>query len=254
MNIRRLKIWVEVIKDFIISFRGSRAEILSSEETVKCVLNQNKSIIRLGDGEFNILKGKDISYQKYSISLEKDIKKILKEYFKNSKECKYLLCVPKFFMNSNGIKLIKKRVYVSSWSYSRKIFQKEFPQDIVYGDAFLFAKQNKKNYEEIWKMANKSKCIFIHNNEKYAKDFEKRYKIPTSFIKIEAKNAYEEIEKIRKEIIQKIEGINKDDIMVIISAGPAGKVLVYDLANEGILAIDAGHCWDDPLIDEKMKG
>lgn len=251
MNKKRLKIWIEVIKDFLMSFWGSKAEILSPEETVDIVLKQNKSIIRLGDGEFNILNGKDILYQKYSISLEKAIRNILKEYFIKSKDCKYIVCVPKFFMSCNGIKLIKKRVYISSWSYSRKVFQREFPQDIVYGDAFLFAKQNKKTYEKLWKKADKNKCIFIHNNEKYARDFEKNYEIPTSFIKINEKNAYEEIERIEKETIQKIEETNEKDVIVIISAGPAGKVLVYDLTNKGILAIDAGHCWDDPLIDEK---
>ena len=35
--------------------------------------------------------------------------------------------------------------------------------------------------------------------------------------------------------------------MLTISAGPAGKVLVYRLSKRGYWCIDAGHCWDDPL-------
>lgn len=35
--------------------------------------------------------------------------------------------------------------------------------------------------------------------------------------------------------------------MVLISAGPCGKVIVFRLKNVGVQVIDTGHCWDDPL-------
>lgn len=255
MNIKNLKkripIWYGVIRDFIISFWGSKAKILKAEETIEYVIKNNKSIIRLGDGEFNILNGRNIAYQKYSPELEKDMREILNNYFLEQENNEYILCVPNYFMKCNGIKLITKREYVASWAYSRKIFQKEFPQDIVYGDAFLFAKQNKHIYSKLWKNLNKSKCIFIHNNEKYAINFEKEYHIKTEFIKINSKDAYESLDEINIKIEEILKSTNKEEIIVVISAGPAGKVLAYRLSKHNILALDTGHCWDEPLIIEK---
>ena len=66
------------------------------------------------------------------------------------------------------------------------------------------------------------------------------------FIQIPDKNAYKELEKIFGKIIDKIKD-NKNNSMIIISAGPAGKILVDKLGKKGIWAIDTGHCFDFPL-------
>lgn len=77
---RRIKSWIDVLYYFFISFSGSRANILSSEETVDEILKNKKSLIRLGDGEFGIFRGKSIHYQKYSKELMDEFIKIKNEY------------------------------------------------------------------------------------------------------------------------------------------------------------------------------
>ena len=245
--IKRICIWVNVLDDFFKSFKGCSAKILNSEETVKYILDNKKSIIRLGDGEFNILNGKDISYQKYSKQLKEELNNVLELYFKSKGDCEYLLCVPKYFMECSGFKLMKKRIYIASWAYSREQFQKNFPQDILYGDAFLFKRENEEIYEKIWVNSNYKTCVFIHNDKKYAEKFENEYNIKTKFIKINSRNAYEQINDIKLKVLDYINEDRKN-VIVLISAGPAGKILVKDLSRKGIFSIDTGHCWDNPLI------
>ena len=50
----------------------------------------------------------------------------LKEQYERDKECTFILGVPyKYFANSS-IKLLKKRVLISSWAQSKFYFQREF--------------------------------------------------------------------------------------------------------------------------------
>ena len=105
---------------------------MSAEETLNFSLKKQKAIIRLGDGEFNIMNGKSICYQDISEKLQQDMKKLVDKYMNNDKECKYLLCVPKYFMECSGFKLIKKRIYISSWAFSRRWFQKKFKQALTF--------------------------------------------------------------------------------------------------------------------------
>lgn len=247
--VKRLKIWCRVIYSLLATFGGVKAHIIDGQETVK-MINEGKSLVRFGDGEFGIYQGKDIHYQKWSPSLRAAFQQIKEEYENDSANSPYILAVPKGFMSISGWKLMKKRVYVSSWAESRLLFKKNFKRDIPYGDSFLFEKKNKEIYSQIWKSDScANNVIFVHNNQEYAKAFSATYQKNTEYVQCPAKNAFEEIDRLEQEIISIVEqnGWTVKDVMMTISAGPAGKVLVYRLSKLGYHCIDAGHCWDDPL-------
>lgn len=244
----RIKIWIKVLFYFLASIKCNKnAVILDANETKEIILRKNKSVIRFGDGEFNILKGKGIHYQDYTEELRKSLENIINEYLSYQKEGNYLLCMPGEFLRCNGFKLAKKRVYISSWAYSRYIFKKEYDKNVIYGESFLFAEENHSVYSQIW--LNAENVIFVHNDNKYAKFFEEQYKIKTQFIEVPSRNAFIEKDKILAEIISQTNKLKNS--LVIISAGPTAKVLVYELAKRGIWAIDTGHCWDKPLQTRK---
>jgi hypothetical protein len=250
MNLfKRAGIWFSVSVSFLFSFFGSKKEILTAEETVQLVKN-NKSLIRFGDGEFGIFKKKNIHYQDWSESLLKDFEEI-KTQFETDENCPYILAVPKRFMQVNGFKLMKKRVYVSSWAQARLDFMRNYSNKVTYADAFLFEKKNKAIYSELFDNTTPKNVIFVHNNEVYAKYFGDTYNKNVIFVKCPSKNAYDSVLDIESEISAKIQenGFLKDDVTLVISAGPAGKVLVYKFAHKGYHSIDAGHCWDEPLED-----
>ena len=246
---KRIKIWLSVLKSLIATFSGVNGQYLDAEMTVSLV-SRGKSLIRLGDGEFGIYREKDIHYQRWSPELQKMFEIIKNDYETNSEHCPYLLAVPRRFMTVNGFQLAKRRVYVSSWAESRYDFKKNFKHDIPYGDAFLFDKNNRGIYSEIWdNPACPENVIFIHNSESYARYFADTYHKNTVFVQCPPRNAFEDIDKLQAQVMAVIEenGWGRGCVMLTISAGPAGKVLVYRFSKQGYWCIDAGHCWDEPL-------
>lgn len=246
---KRIFIWVDVFFSFLATFFGIKATIKSPKETIE-EINRGKSLIRFGDGEFGIYRGKDIHYQKWSPELKDWFDKIKREFEAQGEACPYILAVPRRFITVKGTELAKKRVYVSSWSQSRYDFKKKFSHDLPYGDSFLFEKANKDIYSRIWTNENcPENIIFVHNNEQYAKFFADTYKKNTVFVKCSPKDSFAQLEELEAEIRAVIEKNKwgKNQVMLTISAGPTGKVLVYKLSKEGYQCVDAGHCWDDPL-------
>lgn len=245
----RIKIWIRVLSCFFQSFASCPNNIMTSKDTAELLI-KGKSLIRFGDGEFGIYRKKDIHYQKWSSELQKTFEAIKNEYEADFERCPYLLALPRKFLTVSGFKLMKKRVYVSSWAESRCDFKKNFRHDIPYGDSFLFEKNNKPIYSRIWRSDTcPENVIFIHNNQAYVAYFENTYRKKVTFIQCPPRDAFEQLASLEMLIMRTIEENQwmPNDVMLTISAGPAGKVLAYRLSKKGYWCIDAGHCWDDPL-------
>lgn len=156
----------------------------------------------------------------------------------------YLIGMPGKYIESSGKFMLKSRLLLSCWSHTRYYFNKKYDVAVPYGDAFLFCKGGNGIYEKIWTESPIKHFVFVHNNIKYANMFREKYNTEVSFVKIPEKNAFDNIDIIYAEVKSKIKN---GDEMVLVSAGPCGKILVYRLARKGIWAIDTGHCWDKPL-------
>ncbi|MDF2686222.1 MAG: hypothetical protein K0S55_1403, partial [Clostridia bacterium] len=179
--------------------------------------------------------------------LKKIFEEIKTEYESQGADCRYLLAVPRLFFSCSGLFLMKRRVYFSSWPNARYYFKKNFRKDRTYGDAFLFEKANKDMYFRLWD--NGKNVLFVHNNKQYADIFRSMYHKTVYFMECPPQNAFEQMDELEKKIKLCMDEncLTADNTDIILSAGPAGKVLVYKLSEEGYRCIDAGHCWDDPL-------
>ncbi|MBS6375852.1 MAG: DUF1792 domain-containing protein [Clostridium sp.] len=245
ITIKKWKLYGNMFYQCFSSFNRPRyARFYDNQTLIDKILNEQKSLIRYGDGEFDIIEGKSIHYQEHSLKLGERLDDILCTYIKDENESPYIIAMPEYFFNGYGFRILFSRLRLSAWSHSRYLFHKRYDKKVHYGDAFLFHKDNEQQYRQIWEKAEIKKIIFVHNNVKYAEIFLKKYKIKTDFIKIPSENAY----KIANDILKKIKAASSDEkVMVLISAGPCGKILAYELAKDGIWAIDTGHCWDAPL-------
>ncbi len=246
---KRFFIWMDVIFCFFATFFGVKANIKSPEETVE-EINKGRSLIRFGDGEFGIFRNKSIHYQDWSPELRERFEMIKRDFEEQGDNCPYLLTVQKCFICVNSLRLLKKRVYVSCWSQTRYDFKKNFNHDLTYGETLLFEKGKSHVYGKIWTHEScPPNIIFVHNDEKYAKFFEQTYHKNTFFVKCPPKHAFSKLDEMEKEIQAIIDenGWEKDQVMIVMSAGPAGKVIIYDFSKQGYHCVDTGHCWDDPL-------
>ena len=247
--LHRVKIWIHVLHAYFKTFSGVRCYIYNPSKTVDEII-KGKSLIRYGDGEFGIYQGYDIHYQPWSENLKKEFETIKSVFELEGEHCSYILSVPKKYMECNGFKLGRKRVLIASWSESRLYFQMKFNRNLHYGDSFLFEKKNKPLYSRIWKQKGDDRIIiFIHNNVKYANYFEKTYNRAVIYIPCPPYDAFSKIDQILSKIMLEINlrCLARTEVQIVVSAGPAGKVIAYYLSQAGYHCIDAGHCWDDPL-------
>lgn len=246
---KRLQIWFKVIKAYIFTLSGVRSLIDDASATVDAII-AGKSLIRFGDGEFGVFRGHDIHYQPWSEHLLTEFQKIKCDYESQGTDCRYLLAVPKKYMQCKGTELSKKRVLVSSWAESRLQFKRTFDRTLNYGDSFLFEKKNSDIYRRIWCQPGDTRTvIFVHNSPKCAESFADTFKRKVEYVQCPWHDAFSDWGNLYDTIINTIRstGLSTGDVQIVLSAGPAGKVLCYYLSDAGYHCVDTGHCWDDPL-------
>lgn len=246
MNINRYKSILKTLFYVVKTIKCVKnSTFLSAEETVSKIIQEKKSLIRYGDGEFFLMRGNSIHYQEYTKELGDMLEYIIKIYLEQKRDS-YLLAMPGKYFLCNSRQIWKSRLLIRSWVYPRYIFKKKFDTNVEYGEAFLFTQDNRKYYEKIWLDKEVESIIFVHNDIKYANEFSVLYKKKVYFVKVPSRNAYRKKEEILNEILTRYK--EKKGSLILISAGPCAKYLVLRLSEMGIWAIDTGHCWDEPLI------
>lgn len=247
LRLKRIVAFMLGVVKLIVTPGKSKATIYHTIESIQQAKEKQLSIIRFGDGEYRIIvRKKDIHYQKYDPSLRKEMLEMIQSYHKDSK---YLICIPRAVIAENASWFFKHDIkYFTHFIDFRFYFRFHMNQKNQYGDAMMFACGNEPYYQEIWKEAEK--VIFVHNDKKWADNFENKYDIPTTFIAVPNKDSYDSIERIEQEIIHQVGMMSSQKYAILLSAGPTAKCLVYRLSQKNIIAYDCGHCWDDPLIFE----
>lgn len=218
-------------------------KIKTPEETLDKIINENCSIARLGDGEFNLIYGIGIRYQKANEELGKRLKQILKSNeeklligISNALDFNYLKYYNDFannfwrgWLNKNKFKVLqllsKKKQYYSS-QISR--FYIDYEDKSKVGEYVvklkkLWDKQDVLIVEGEYSRLGVGNDLFDNMNS-------------IQRIICPSENAFDEYEKIFQEILKY--GKNK---MIILALGPTATVLAYDLYKSGYRAIDIGH-------------
>ena len=215
----------------------SSLNILSSEETVDDIINNKKSISRFGDGEFDLIFGKGIGFQKF----DKNMSKRLTDILRSNKEG-LIIAIPitlKTVKTNNNF----WKNFISKYQY--KLINL-FNFNKVYGNVGIsrFYNFNSNgnfvlNYINKLKLVWNKKDVVIIEGEKSRFGFNNDLLNNTKTIQrilCPVKNAYNVYEKIYNEALK----INKDKL-ILIALGPTATILAYDLHNVGYQAIDIGH-------------
>lgn len=215
--------------------------ILNGEDSLDLILETGKSFVRTGDGEIKIMMGMDQPFQRYNKELADGLRKILSE------------------KNDNLLVGINRDYYIPGYMRNylnfyrrygydyRQYYKKVINKQTTYIDSTLtsyqFGSHNNpmtiKRYER-WKNAFKDKDIVIVSGkgvlEKLQYDI---FELAKRKICIHgpAKNAWEEHDKIMKEIQEKT---TKEAIIVFV-LGMAGKVMIAELTDLGYVCWDVGH-------------
>lgn len=221
--------------------------IASREETLEEIINNNKSISRLGDGEFQIIFGRKIGFQENNNLLSSKLLSVLNSNLSN------LLIginVPYHEEELNSRNSEGER-YWKNW-FKRYKFRlaKLLNKDKKYYSALISRYysvfKNKKKFSTL-NYIKKLKKIWDKKDILIIEGFYSRNGIGNDLfnntksirrILCPPQNAFSIYNKIINEV-KKLQ-INKH-LLILISLGPTAAVLSYDLTKLGFQAIDIGH-------------
>ena len=224
-------------------FKGLK--IKSSLFTLNKIINNNSSISRIGDGEFILIFGKNIGFQKYNQTLAKRLIQIL-----NSNE-KNLLIGINLPYKEKDLHFFKKYIinYYKKFFYKYKFkIAKILNKQKIYYSALItrfYIDYNYNNNKNIKKYIEKLKIIWDKKNVLIIEGEESRLGIGNDlFNNIKSikriicpkKNSFSVYDKIINETLK----VTKKRL-ILIALGPTATILAYDLYKLGYQAIDVGH-------------
>ena len=218
-------------------------KIKTSEETVEELVKNKKSIARFGDGEFLLIEGKDIKFQKSSIDLSKRLNDVL-----NSNEKSLLIGIHKILKKEN------MHLYVeSSQKYWESLIErkKDFLTQLLNKDKQFYDSSFTRFY-----MGYKDKSKVKEYVEKLKQIWEKQQVciVEGEFSRLGAENnIFDKASSVERIICPAQNAFEKYDIilntckkikkykLILLSLGPTATILAYDLCKLGYWVIDIGH-------------
>ena len=235
-------------------------KIKTPEETLDKLINENCSISRLGDGEFDLIWGIGIQYQNVNDKLVKKLREILE-----SNEDKLLI----------GINNAFDLDYIYKYNDFAKNYWKGWLKDNKYRVLKLLSK--KKQYysalisrfyidyedkssvseyvEKLKKLWDKKDVLVVEGEFSRLGVGNDLFNNMNSIQRIicPSENAFDEYDEIFEKILEY--GKNK---LILLALGPTATVLAYDLYKVGYRAIDIGHVdieyeWFLRQVTEKVK-
>lgn len=215
--------------------------VKSYVETIDTLLNTNKSLSRYGDGEFNLIFGEDIPFQRFSKELAFRLKEIIV-----SNEDNIMVCVPDIFR-------FLRHYNLGTAGFWRKyaVLHREKIYDIIdmqktYYDTQVtrvysglkdksVCEEHFDKFKQIWKdkdvviVEGVGSRLGVGNDLFFGAKSISRILCPQK----DAFDKYDEIFDVCKQ--------QSKDSLFILALGPTATVLAYDLAKEGYRALDVGH-------------
>lgn len=224
-----------------LGIRKNKIKVYSIEETIDELINTQKSLIRFGDGEIEIIRGKSLKLQTVNSLLKEDLQRII-GYNNNN----LMIALPDIFSDLSCYKKESRIFWKKHLLVDRKIYLQYCNTEKIYFNAFCsrvyYAFQEKDNCEkwisklkEVWK----NKEIVIVEGERthngVGNDLFEGAKTVERIIG-PACNAYEKIE----EIESCCKRFPKEKLFLV-SLGVAAKVLAEKLYLDGYRVIDIGN-------------
>ena len=219
--------------------------IKNSYETIKELMNTNKSIIRFGDGDFKLIEENDMVFQKYQPYMAERMKEIIKCDDEN-----LLIGIPEPYYDFSCDLNDYTKIFILKWFPKwHKIIEKYYNYDRTYYStqiSQMFPEYTiydfENHYDNLKRIWNGKKITVItgdrvYNNIEY-NIFENASEI--SYIYGPTENAFDKYEEIKAELMN----VPKENILIF-ALGPAGKVLAYDMYQLGYRVLDLGHLIKD---------
>ena len=224
--------------------RFREMNILSSEDSIKYIIEHRCSVSRFGDGEFDIIQGRSEGYQ----TPNEKLALLLKQVLTSMDAPNHMVAIP---LPLKDVSKIAVKVTKEFWGYFDLKHGKEvhslLSSQRVYLDTqlsrFYYMYRNRayserilKQLQEIW---NEKDIVIIEGTQTRSGVGNDLYDNARSVKRIlgPATNAIDKYDEMLDAICKYVDK-NK---LILLSYGPTATILAYDLAKLGYWAIDLGH-------------
>lgn len=226
----------------------SNYKFLSGAQTIEAITKTDRSIIRAGDGTFGYLLGSSIYFNNWQFRYNRSFAKKLEHVMRHGQDNTILFCYPHTYAKKTRAEFIAEGIGLEwrIWISLKVMLEGFLRTDKTYGDAVCFhPKYNPgidfksiKNY-----LDTKHIIIITSNIERFA-----NIKLGKSTTLIEGPSSdawqvYEELTKKGLAAVQQ-KNLQPSEVLFMISAAEAAKVMVYDFTMAGYTAWDTGQFFD----------
>ncbi|GGI64148.1 SP_1767 family glycosyltransferase [Limosilactobacillus caviae] len=218
-------------------------EVKDINKSLDLILESHKSVVRFGDGEFDLISGQSIPYQTYEPALAERLKNIiLRGNFNNT-----LVCLPDVFRGLDRYNDYAEDFYESNFFPKNNNFLMEIGKtNNWYGSTFISRpyidlvdkSKSADAFAKLKRLWEEKDILIVEGaltrsgvgNDLFANaNSIKRIICP-------AKDSYQQINQIEQAIKE-----NAENRLVLLMLGPTAKVIVDDLQDLGNQMIDIGH-------------
>ncbi len=221
-------------------------KVVKAKETIKTLYSTRKSMARFGDGEFNLIEGRDIGFQKASPEMASRLAEVLKSDDEN-----ILIGIPDVFGSLDAYCQHVRSYWREFLPQNRnRIYNllnlnKTYYDACFTGYAIQAAETNEECLEEYYaemrKIWDNRDVVIIkgEGTETYVNDIYDNAK-SVKYIYAPKAHAFEHYD----DILESAKKESKDCLFIIV-LGPTATILAYDLAKLGFQALDMGHLAKD---------
>lgn len=234
----------------------NRIRVYTVDETIKVIANSEKSMVRFGDGEITIIKGKDLELQQSNPEISKNLRRILGYEYEN-----LIVTIPEIFGDFSMYRKESKQFWKEHLLIYRKVYNECCnPEKIYYSTSFsrfYYAYSNKSKcslwadqIRQIWK---DKELVIIEGERTHNGVGNDLFATAKSIERIigPASNAYDRVD----EILSCCRTYSKDKLFLV-SLGVAAKLITEQLFLEGYRVLDIGNLdveYEWYLHQEKRK-
>ena len=112
--------------------RGPKIHVLSVDDTIKAISNPKMSMIRFGDGEIQMIRGKALAFQKSNQELAEGLREALRAHDEN-----LMIMIPDIFDGLGQYERSSQEFWKDHLLFCRKIYNENCDPAVIYGNAFI---------------------------------------------------------------------------------------------------------------------
>lgn len=219
----------------------NKLQIMSIDETIDCMINTDKSLVRFGDAEISIIEGRTTQFQQFDNSLAQRLSDILA--YQNDQ---IIVGIPDIFTSLDVYTKHSRKFWKEHLFYSRRTYEKHCNPTKYYANAFLsrlyYVYEDKiqsgrwfERAKEIWSNKN---IVIVEGEITHTGVGNDLLDNASQIERIlcPSLNAYLAYDRIREACLQM-----DHDRLFLLSVGNTAKLLVCDLVEAGYRAIDIGN-------------